>query len=254
MTAAQQGHGSTSGASITWPPSKGELWAADPDTRTSSYDARLSSELNSSVSYFRELDEEQQHEVLSIVRWLDMIAGQALNNLRNSPWTEWERRLFPLSKEKRLKDKRTEAAWEADHTDQLCIDSARRAREAIFVGNWIAATKAGFEAVQHSRARSAEIGWKVRSKLPRKGSHRMSAGLSSRDRRIAEEAAALNASKPNLSDSVIAERIANRHAGEPGHPKAGRIRQILRHDKSWKRKVCVSNNPQLVHCKPDRDE
>jgi hypothetical protein len=141
-------------------------------------------------------------------------------------------------------DPRALKRWQAERSDYECVEAAYRARCAIFAGNLIEAIDAALDTGHLSRYHLAEIGYKVRSKLPRKGSHKGEREkLNKRDCGIVQEAMTLRNANPHRSDSRIADIIAKSHATEPGYPKPGRIRQILRErKKDWKRKACASNS------------
>jgi hypothetical protein len=192
------------------------------------------------LTYGSALTHRDRQEVTMGLFKLNGFAATAASRLRNSPFSEAERRFFaPPSRAVKGSQYKL---WKRHNIEQTCIDTALCARAAIFNGNLARAFSRAVDAAHHSQGSYAEIGRKVRSTLPRSGSSRPADPK--RDelwQRILTEATRLAGKHPKYTAWAIAELIAKNNKGKRHFPKKGSIYKRLLREKSWQNKADTAN-------------
>jgi hypothetical protein len=207
-----------------WPPSMKELLARRPDSPDSAYHHRLRAELKKSTSYFSAMPRDKQAQIVSTVHRLDTFATTAMSRLH-----------FPLDQLSFVAppdaigaNERKSREWLADRRDYEAIEAAYRARIAIFGGQWIEAVDAALDAGHYSRARFADLGSQVRSKLPRKGSKKERTELSPDHVWLVAKARTILERNPDMKDLPLARLVKNTlKSGDPIIGSVSTIRKWL---------------------------
>jgi hypothetical protein len=206
-----------------WPPSKGELLETYPDSELLKYPAKIREELAASVPNFEQLGAEKKKQLCDIVRVLDLIGMTTMSRLQ-FPIEELAFYAPPRTIEK---NKRLVNAWFADRADYEGTLAAKRARDSLMAGDFIDAISAALLAGEKSRARSAEIGSKTRSTLPRRGSVKPKDKFKlERDNWIIERARELLRKYPDTKDAPLARLIFNSRAKDA--PELGEVDTVRR--------------------------